>query len=153
VGRKVRIKSKGLLRIALLTGCINAVLAYFLMHIAIDYFLVTKGAEKEALAVQTMHNAIVSQKRFFATHGRYYAVGPVRGPYQNDLGLTVEKDVILQVVPQWDKAKAEESFQAYAVHVWGTGLLLNTTDGQVEKAPVDSEVSAMVRSKLLNSVK
>jgi hypothetical protein len=123
------------------------------MHFAFDYFLASKVAEKEALAMQTMNNAIVSQQRFFATHGRYYSVGPVRGPYQNDLGLTVEKDVILEMVPQWDKAKAQETFQAYALHVWGKGLLLNTTEDKVEQAPADSEVSAMVRSKLLNSVK
>ncbi|MGO9568001.1 MAG: hypothetical protein ACLP5H_10705 [Desulfomonilaceae bacterium] len=153
MGRRVQIKSKSLLRIAILTGCINATAAYFIMHLAFDYFLASKVAEKEALAMQTMNNAIVSEQRFFASHGRYYSVGPVRGPYQNDLGLTVGKDVILQVVPQWDKAKAQETFQAYALHVWGKDLLLSTTEGKVEKAPADSEVSDMVRSKMLNSVK
>ncbi len=153
MGRKVQIRSKGLLRIAVMTGCANAIVAYFLVHFAFSYFLALKVAEKDALALQTIRNAIVSQQRFFATHGRYYSVGPVRGPYQNDLGLKVEKDVILQVVPQWDKGKAQETFQAYALHVWGKGLLLNNTGGKVEKAPVDSEVSTIVRSKLLNSVK
>jgi hypothetical protein len=153
MGRKVQIKSKSLLRIVVMTGCANAIVAYFLMHFAFDYFLASKVAEKEALAIQTMNNAIVSQQRFFATHGRYYSVGPVRGPYQNDLGLTVEKDVILQMTPQWDKAKEQQTFQAYALHVWGKSLLLNTTEGKVKKVPADSEVSAMVRSKLLNSVK
>ena len=153
MGRKVQIKSKSLLRIVVLTGCANAIVAYFLIHFAFDHILASKVAEKEALAMQTMNNAIVSQQRFFATHGRYYSVGPVRGPYQNDLGLTVEKDVILQMVPQWDKVKAQETFQAYALHVWGTSVLLNTTEGKVEKSPADSEVSATVRSKLLNSVK
>jgi hypothetical protein len=84
--------------------------------------------------MQTMNHAIVSQQRFFATHCRYYSVGPERGPYQNDLGLTVGKDVIQKMVPQWNKARAQETFQAYALHVWGTGLLLNASDGQVEKA-------------------
>lgn len=153
MGRKVQIKSKSLLRIVVLTGCANAIVAFFLMHFAFDHIVASKVAEKEALAMQTMNNAIVSQQRFFATHGRYYSVGPVRGPYQNDLGLTVEKDVILEMVPRWDKVKAQETFQAYALHVWGKSLLLNTTEGKVEKAPADSEVSAMVRSKLLNSVK
>jgi hypothetical protein len=153
MGRKVQIKSRGLLRIAILTGCANIIVAYFLIHLAFDYFLASKVAEQEALTRQTMQNAIVSQQRFFAAHGRYYPVGPVRGPYQNDLGLTVDKDVILEVVPHWDKAKAQETFQAHALHVWGKGLLLNAKEGKVEKAPSDSEVSAMVRSKLLNSVK
>lgn len=153
MGRKVQIRSRGLLRIAVMTGCANLIAAYFLMHFAFGYFLAFKVAEKEALAMQTMRNAIVSQQRFFATHGRYYSVGPVRGPYHNDRGLTVDKDVILEVVPQWDKAKAQETFQAYALHVWGKGLLQNTTEGKVEEAPADSEVSTKVRSKLLNSVK
>lgn len=153
IGRKVHLKSKGLLRIAVLTACINTVVAFFLLHLAFDYLLATKVAEREALALQTMRNAIVSQQKFFASHGRYYPVGPVRGPYHNDEGLTVAKDVILEVIPQWDKARAQETFQAYALDVWGKGLLLNTKDGQVEKAPADSEVSAMVKSKLLNSVK
>lgn len=100
-----------------------------------------------------MRNAIVSQQRFFAAHGRYYSVGPVRGPYHDKAGLTVEKDVILEVIPQWDKAGEQETFQAYALDVWGKSLLLNTKDGKVEKAPADSELSATVKSKLLNSVK
>jgi hypothetical protein len=153
MGRKVQIKCRGLLRIAILTGCANVIVAYFLMHLAFDYFLTSKVAEQEALTMQTMNNAIASQQKFFAAHGRYYAVGPVRGPYRNDLGLTVDKDVILEVVPQWDKAKAKETFQAYALNVWGKSLLLKTAEGKVEKAPADSEVAAMVRSKLLNSVK
>jgi hypothetical protein len=153
VGRRVQIKSRGLLKIAIMTGCANVIVAYFLMHLAFDYLLASKVAEQDAQAMQTMQNAIVSQQRFFAAHGRYYAVGPVRGPYQNDLGLSVERDVILQVVPHWDKAKAQETFQAYALHVWGKGVLQNTTGGKVEKAPADSEGSAMIRSKMLNSVK
>ena len=114
MGRKVQIKSKSLLRIVVLTGCANAIVAYFLIHFAFDHILASKVAEKEALAMQTMNNAIVSQQRFFATHGRYRCRTGTRGPYQNDLGLTVEKDVILQMVPQWDKVKAQETFQAYA---------------------------------------
>jgi hypothetical protein len=153
MGRKVQIKTRSLLRIVVLTGCANAIVVYFLMLFVFDHFLASKVAEKEELAMQTMNNAIVSQQRYFASHGRYYSVGPVRGPYRNDLGLTVEKDVILEMVPQWDKARAQETFQAYALHVWGQGILRNTAEGKVEKAPPDSEVSAMVRSKLLNSVK
>ena len=42
--------------------------------------------------------------------------------------------MIQQMVPQWNKARAQETSQAYALHVWGKSLLLNTTDGQVEKA-------------------
>jgi hypothetical protein len=153
MGRKVQIKSRGLLRIAILTGCANVIVAFFLIHLASDYFLASKVAEQEALTMQTMHNAIDSQQKFFAAHGRYYPVGPVRGPYHNDLGLTVDKDVILEVVPQWDKAKAQETYHAYAMHVWGKGLLLSAKGGKVEKAPLNSEVSAMIKSKLLNSVK
>jgi hypothetical protein len=42
IGRRISAKSRGLLRIALTTFCINAVIAYFLFRLAFDYFLSTK---------------------------------------------------------------------------------------------------------------
>ncbi|MDQ7782916.1 MAG: hypothetical protein RDU20_08565 [Desulfomonilaceae bacterium] len=153
VGKKVKLRKKGLFRTALMTLCINVVVAYFLTHLAFDYFLVSKMAEKQALAEQALRSAVVSQKEYFSSHGRYYSVGPVRGPYRDDHGLTVHKDVIVSVEPQWDRHRKKETFQAYALHVWGRDVITATQDGKVVQVPEDSAVSASVRSKLINSTR
>jgi hypothetical protein len=154
VGRKMAVKSKGrLLRSALVTFCINLILAYFLVHFGFDYFVTSRISEMDAAAGQAVKNAVASEERFYAKHGRYYAVGPVRGPYEDDHGLVVEKDIVLEVVPVWDKDKGADAFQVYAVHVWGQSLLARTKDGKVEKAPPDSEEAARVKARLLRSVK
>lgn len=153
VSRKVKMKRKGLLRMALTTFCINLVLAYFAFHLACDYFLVSKVAEKDALAAQALRNALVSQQKFFKSHGKYYSVGPVRGPYKDDHGLSVDKDVILLVEPRWDRDRKAETFQAYALHVWGRDLVTTTQDGKVIPVKEDSEKSTKIRSKLINSTK
>jgi hypothetical protein len=153
VSKKVKLKKKGLLRTAVMTFCINLVLAYFLFHLAFDYFLVSKVAEKDALAEKTLRSAVVTQKQYFNSHGRYYSVGPIRGPYQDDHGLTVQKDVIVLVEPRWDKSRKTETFQAYALHVWGRDLIAANQEGKVVQMPEPSEVSTSVRSKLINSTK
>lgn len=150
---KVKMKRKGLLTTALTTLCINLVLAYFAFHLAFDYFLVAKIAEKDALAEKALRNALVSQQRYFDAHGRYYSVGPVRGPYKDDHGLTVDKDVILLVEPHWDRERKAETFRAYALHVWGRDLVTTTQDGNVTPVAKDSEKSSTMRSKLINSTK
>ncbi|HMK35717.1 MAG TPA: hypothetical protein VK463_11665 [Desulfomonilaceae bacterium] len=154
VSRKVTSKKTGRqLRIALSTFCINLIIAYFLFHFAFDYFLTSKVAQMEAMTQNSIQNAITSQQKFFAAHGRYYSVGPVRGPYRDENGLSVEKDVILQVEPRWDKADQKETFQAYAFHLWGKHLLLNTRDGRVEQVSPGSELETRLRLKLTRSVK
>ena len=154
VGRKVAVKSKRrLLRTALVTFCVNLILAYFLVHFGFDYVVSSRINQMDDAAGQAVTNAVVSERKFFAKYGRYYAVGPVRGPYQDDHGLVVEKDVILEVVPVWDKDRGVETFQAYAVHVWGTNLISSTKDGKVEKTPPHSEHAARLRAKLLRSVR
>lgn len=153
VSRKVSAKKKGPLKIALSTFCINLIIVYFLVHLTFDYFLVAKVAEMEAQAAATMRNAIASQQKYFAAHGRYYPVGPVRGPYSDEHGLNVERDVILEVEPKWDKSDQKESFNAYAVHRWGKHVLFSTKDGKVEKASPGSELETRMRSKLIQSVK
>ncbi len=42
IGRRISVKSRGLLRIAVTTFCINVVIAYFLFRLAFDYFLPSK---------------------------------------------------------------------------------------------------------------
>ncbi len=153
VSKKVKLRKKGLFRTAVMTFCINSVLAYFLFHLAFDYFLVSKVAEKDALAEKTLRSAVVTQKKYFKSHGRYYSVGPVRGPYKDDHGLIVQKDVILLVEPRWDKTRKREIFQAYALHVWGRDLIETTQEGKVVQVPETSEMSTSVRSKLINSTK
>jgi len=153
ISRKVSLRSKGLLKTALMTLAVNLVLAYFLFHLGSEYILTQKLDESDALAETTLRNAIRSQENFRAVHGRYYSVGPIRGPYRDENGLTVEKDVILQVVPVWDKKMGKQAFEAHAVHVWGQSVLANTMDGKIERTPTELEQSAQLKAKLLRSVK
>lgn len=153
VSRKVNLKKKGLLGTALTTLCINVVLAYFLFHLAFDYFLVSKVAEKDALAEKALRSAILTQKTYFKSRGRYYSVGPVRGPYQDRHGLTVHEDVILMVEPFWDKTLKKETFRAYALHVWGRDLIAATQEGKIGRLAETSDESRSMRSKLVKSTK
>jgi hypothetical protein len=154
VGRKMALKNKQrLLRTALMTFCINLILAYFLVHFGFDYVVTSRISEMDDAVGQSVRNAVVSEEKFFARHGRYYPVGPVRGPYKDDHGLVVGKDVVLEVVPVWDKDRGAETFKAYAVHIWGRNLISTTKNGKVEKAAPDSEETARLRAKLLRSVR
>lgn len=154
VGRKMALKSKArLFRTALVTFCFNLVLAYLLFHVGFHYFLTPEINQNDDIAGQALKNAVVSEEKFHASHGRYYAVGPIRGPYRDDHGLVVEKDVILEIAPVWDKDRGIETFQAHAMHVWGRSLLTSKNDGKVEKASLDSEQAARIKAKLLNSVR
>jgi len=152
VSRKIRGKSRWLLRTALSVFLINAVCAYLLLNLASEYFLNFKAAEKDAVATDAIRSAIASQNRFFHLHGRYYPIGPVRGPYQDENGLTVEKDVILEVSPVRDKKTGAESFEAYAVHVWGRKVVTGRPEGAAD-APFDRDEATRIRAKLFNSVK
>ena len=153
VARKLTTKRKGVTKLLLYTFCLNAIIAYFVAHLAFDYFLGAKSAERENSVTLTMQNTVASQNRYFAKYGRYYAVGPVRGPYKDEYGLGVEKDVILYVTPKWDKNSQRESFQAYAIYFWGNAVVESSDDGKLKKLSPDSQESARIRSKLLNSVK
>ncbi len=153
MSRYAKVKRAGLARVAITTFAINTILVVFLSQFAFNYFLVHKVAESDAAAAQALQKAVVSQEHFFTTHGRYYPVGPVRGPYHDDNGLTVEKDIILQVEPHWDKVSHKETFKAYALHILGKDLAVRTEDGKVEKAPPNSDQSVAIRSKLMHSVK
>ena len=154
VGRKVSGKTKGLLNSVLATFIINAVVVYVVAHLAFDYFVTSKSQEKDAIAMNAVRSAISSQKRFHASHGRYYIVGPIRGPYKDEYGLEVAEDVIIQVKPDSEKAETKSaSFKVYAVHVWGNTVAINSKDGNAARLPQDSKETAKLRSKLLNAVK
>jgi len=153
IGRRMPIKAEGLLRLTVTTFLINAIVAYFMVHLAYDYLLTAKMAEWQGMARTSLDKAITSEEKFFSSHGRYYAVGPVRGPYKNEYGLLVEKDVILEVVPTWDTQSNSETFQAYAVHIVSRDLLHATKDGKVHQPPHDSEESTRIKAKLFNSIR
>ena len=152
MSRYTKTRRTGILRVAITTVCINVIIVIFLSHLAFN-FLSHRVAAKDAAATEALKNVIESQQYFYSSHGRYYPVGPVRGPYQDDNGLTVEKDVILQVEPHWDKVSHKETFRAYAVHILGQEIAVLTGDGQIRKEPSGSDESAAIRSKLMNSVK
>jgi hypothetical protein len=126
--------------------------AYALFHLGVNYVLTHKVAEKDAAAMDAIRAAEVSQKKFFDSHGRYYAVGPVRGPYKDEHGLSVKKDVVLQVIPVYDKEVGREAYRAYAVHVWGRTVAHRDKKGRVDQAPPDSKDLARMREKLIRSV-
>ncbi len=152
ISRKVGGKSKKTLSATLTTFAINLILAYALFHLGVDYFFSAKIAERDSAAREAVESAVRSQKRFFDSHGRYYSVGPVRGPYQDEYGLSVKKDVILRVEPEWDKERARDSFRAYALNVWGRAVIIRGTDGRVLTLDADSEKAEKIRRKLVRSV-
>ncbi len=136
------------------TFLLNLGVAYFIGRVAFDVVVTRSVSRNNGLAEQTIRNAVRSQEAFRARNGRYYAIGPVRGPHKTDHGLVIEKDVILQVRPRWeDSGGKDDSFEAYAVHVWGREVYLNTKEGDIEKEPFDSQKAKAIRSKLMRSVK
>ncbi|GEM_PF-645223 len=154
VGRKVTGKTKGLLNTILTTFIINAVVVYLVTHLAFDHFVTSKLQEKDAIAMNAVRSAIVSQKSYRGSHGRYYIVGPVRGPYKDEHGLEVPLDVIIQVTPNSEQAGSKSaSFRVYAIHVWGNTVATNNMDGTVAGLPPDSKEATKLRSRLLNAVK
>jgi len=152
ISRRVGGKSKKTLSATLTTFAINLILAYALFHLGVDYFFTAKVAERDSAARQAVESAVHSQKKFFDSQGRYYSVGPVRGPYKDEYGLSVKKDVILQVEPEWDKDRARASYRAYALNVWGRAVIIRGTDGKVLTLDADSEKAENIREKLVRSV-
>jgi hypothetical protein len=152
VSRKIKGKSNRLLKTAISVFLVNAVFAYLLLSLASQYFLPQQAAEKDAAATDTIRTAIASQKRFFDRHGRYYLVGPVRGPYNDEYGVVVEKDVILEVTPMRDKKTGAESFEAYAIHVWGRKVV-SGRPSRAEDASLEPDEEHRIRAKLFNSLK
>jgi hypothetical protein len=152
MSRKVGGKSKKTLSATLTTFAINLILAYALFHLGVGYFFTAKVAERDSAAREAVESAVRSQKKFFESHGRYYSVGPVRGPYKDEYGLSVKKDVILQVEPEWDKNRARDSYLAYALNVWGRAVIMRGTDGRVITVDPESEKAEKIRRKLVRSV-
>jgi len=152
VSCKIRGESRGLPRTALSVFLVNAVFAYLLLSLASQHFLPASAAENAAGATAAVQTAIASQKHFFDLHGRYYPVGPVRGPYKDEYGVAVEKNVILEVTPVPDKKRGEESFEAYAIHIWGRKVVSGNPD-RGAGVSLDPEEANRIRARLFNSVK
>lgn len=146
-------KRKGFIRTTVPTFLINAAIVVLLSYFAFTYFVPSAAAKRDAMASDTLRAAIAAEKQFFASHGRYYAIGPVRGPYEDESGLSVKEGVILQVVPYWDEVSRRKAFKAYALHVWGNDLLTGSEDGRIAPSSHDPEKAARIRSRLVNSVK
>jgi hypothetical protein len=153
VTRKLSLKRKNITKLFVYVFAINLIVAYFLAHFAFDYFVGKKTAERENSLTLTIQNAAASQHKYFTMYGQYYTVGPVRGPYKDEYGLNVEKDVVLYVAPSWNKDSQRDSFHAYAIHTWGGTTLEISDDGKLKKLSPDSEEFVRIRSKLLNSTK
>ena len=152
IGRRVPGRSERLLRTLLLTFAVNLMFVYVATHVAFDYFLAAKDAENNAIALEAVRNAMESQKTHYKKHGRYYAVGPVRGPYRDEYGLRVKENVVLRVEPTWDNKRKTDTYQADAVHVWGTEVHTRRADGSLAHMPQDSPEASRLRAKLIRSV-
>jgi hypothetical protein len=153
IGRKVGSKARGLARLSCLTFAINLVVAYFVIKFAFEGFLINQVAQWQNATSAAIGSAVAAEKRFFRFHGRYYAVGPVRGPYNDQHGLSVNKDVILEVVPSWDKDLKRETFQVYAVHVLVKRLMEGSRNGNMAQASPESQEHQKIKSRLIDSVK
>ncbi len=82
MGRKVKGKARGLLRLAYLTFFINLVVAYFLVKLAFECFLTTKVAEWQSLTTATIHSAVAAEERFFKTRGKVLLSGTCARAFQ-----------------------------------------------------------------------
>ena len=47
----------------------------------------------------------------------------------------------------------DDSFEAYAVHMFGRHVYINTNNGKIHTEPVDSEKAKEIRSKLVRIVR
>jgi len=153
IDRKVSTNSSKMLKALISTLAINAVFAYVLYHFATEYLVNAGLAEKDALAVEAVSRAAAFEEQYFARHGRYYPLGPVRGPYKDELGLVVEKDVVLEVEPVWDKDRGKDAFKVCALHVWGSKVVFRRRDGTLTEGSADSEEAIAARGRLLRSVR
>ncbi len=136
------------------TLVVNVLVVLVVGCLAFDHFVTGLVTENDALAEKTLRIAVQCQQEFHVRRGRYYSVGPVRGPYKTADGLEVAKDVILQMRASWEEGTGkDDTFEAYAVHVFGRGVYFNTKGGEIHKEPDASEKAKTIRGRLIRSVK
>ena len=153
VSRKIRGVGKVSIRSLILTFIANAIIGYFIFFLIHSWLYVPAVTSNDTIAREMMGRTIAAQKAFYKTHGRYYEVGPARGPFSEPNGLKIEKNVIVEVIRKWDKSRKKESFRAYGMHIWGDKLFTADTQGISEESHADSTQAASIRSKLIESTR
>jgi hypothetical protein len=153
IGRKVKLRRRNPLNSLLSTVLINLIIVYVIFHFGFGSLAPSILAETDNLALQTMKDAIVCERKHFDKHGRYFSVGPVKGPYDDENGVKVPRDVILMIEPYWNKSHGKEDISAYAMHVWGKNVAHGDALGNLESTSRDSQSVSQVKSKLLNSTR
>ncbi len=156
ISRKLSMKNKKqkLFRTFTVTFLLNLIVVYVLFSIMFKHVLPSQIKAKDQMAHKTMKSVQESQQRFFSEHGRYYMVGPVRGPYKDPHGLKVAENVIVQAVPKFTRdSKSKQTFKAYAIHVWGNSAYVREPDGTVKTLNNNSSEVKGIRSKLIRSAK
>jgi uncharacterized membrane protein (GlpM family) len=153
VSRKIRGVGKVSLRSLILTFIANAIIGYFIFFLIHNWLYVPSVTSNDTIAREMMDKTIAAQNVFYEKHGRYYEVGPVRGPYSGPNGLKLEKNVIVEVTRKWDKSRNKESFQAYGIHLWGDKLYTGDPKGISEEVYADSTQAASIRSRLIESTR
>jgi hypothetical protein len=145
---------KKMLQSVMTTFLINLALVYALYSLMFNYILPSQIQAKNRMAKNAIQSVEESQEEFYSKHGRYYMLGPVRGPYTDPHGLEVGENVIIQAAPKWtEDSPPEETFEAYAIHVWGNTAFVRKPDGTIKKLNGDSPAVEGLRSKLIRSVK
>ena len=153
VSRKIRGVGKVSLRSVILTAIANVIVGYFIFFLIHGWIYVPNVNSNDAIARALVEKTIASEKVFFEKHGRYYEVGPVRGPYSEPNGIKIEKNVILEVTRMWDKSRKKESFQAIAMHLWGDKIFTGNAGGIEEENHADSAQAASIRARLIANTK
>jgi hypothetical protein len=153
IARKLPKTGSRLLRTLLTVFTVNLIVAAILFRFFADYVLPISVAEKDKSAMEALKSAESSQERRHSARGAYSAVGPLRGPYTDEFGLVVAKNVIIMVEPVWDSKRERDSFLAVALHVWGSAVAVRERDGTVSLKPGDSPDAEKLRGKLLRSVR
>jgi hypothetical protein len=152
ISRKLPKTGTRFFRTFLTTLAVNLIVAVVLFRVAADYLLPVAVAGNDASAMESLATAVASQERRKAALGAYEAIGPVRGPYADDFGLVINKDVVLMVEPVWDGKHGRNTFLVFALHVWGSAVAVRDQDGTIGFKPGDSRDAEMLRGKLLRSV-
>jgi hypothetical protein len=153
VGRRVSGPGKRFPYTVITVFLLNLLFAYVLGHLAFTY-LIQPGVDRaNSQAMQAVKSAIAAQEKYHAVHGRYYSLGPVRGPHTGKHGTVVEEDVVLRVEPTWIEDKGQDGFVAQAIHVWGRGAVVATSEKGPWLQPADSTEAQLIRAKLMSSVK
>jgi hypothetical protein len=151
--RKIKLNQPRIRRHLIVTGCVNLALVVGIYSLAMYYVLPSKVAELDTTVQCALKSALAAENAYFQLHGKYYAFGPVRGPYTDAHGVTVDENVIIQVEPHWESNTGHPTFEAHALNVWGQNVFGARPSGKEPEVIADPELRAGIRSKLINSVK